>query len=53
VWLINRVLGHVDLHLGDAFSWQFFSQDLPDIWRMFRAVDALLSERDKSPQQAS
>jgi pimeloyl-ACP methyl ester carboxylesterase len=53
VWLINRVLGHVDLSLGHAFSWQFVSQVLPDIWRMFRAVDALLSERDKSPRQAS
>ena len=52
VWLINRVLGHVDLSLGHAFTWQFVSQVLPDIWRMFRAVDALLSERDKSPPQA-
>ena len=52
VWLINRVLGHVDLSLGHAFSWQFVSQVLPDIWRMFRAVDALLSERDKSAPQA-
>jgi pimeloyl-ACP methyl ester carboxylesterase len=52
VWLINRVLGHVDLSLGHAFTWQFVSQGLPDIWRMFRAVDALLSERDKSPPQA-
>lgn len=52
VWLINRVLGHVDLSLGHAFSWQFVSQVLPDIWRMLCAVDALLSERDKSPPQA-
>lgn len=49
VWLINRVLGHVDLSLGQVFSWRFVSQTLPDIWRMFRAVDALLSERDKGP----
>ena len=47
VWLINRILGHVDLSLGDAFSWQFISQELPDLWRMSRALDALLSEREK------
>lgn len=50
VWLINRVLGHVDLSLGRVLTWQFVSQELPDIWRMFRAVDALLSERDKGPE---
>ena len=50
VWLINRVLGHVDLSLGHVLTWQFVSQALPDIWRMLRAVDALLSERDKSPE---
>ena len=49
VWLINRVLGHVDLSLGDTFSWQFVSQELPDLWRMLRALDALLGERDKRP----
>ena len=50
VWLINRVLGHVDLALGHVFSWRFVSQELPDIWRMFRAVDALLGERDQGPE---
>ena len=49
VWLINRILGHVDLSLGHVFTWQFVRRELPDIWRMFRAVDALLSERDKGP----
>lgn len=49
-WLINRVLGHVDLSLGHAFTWRFVSEELPDIWRMFRAVDALLGERDRGPE---
>jgi len=49
VWLINRILGHVDLTLRHALTWQFVSQALPDIWRMLRAVDALLGERDKGP----
>jgi len=50
VWLIDRVLGHVDLSLGHALTWQFVSKELPDIWRMLRAVDALLSERNKGPE---
>ena len=50
MWLINRVLGHVDLSLGHLLTWQFVSQALPDIWHMLRAVDALLSERDKGPE---
>ncbi|MBA3479751.1 MAG: alpha/beta hydrolase [Lautropia sp.] len=49
VWLINRVLGHVDLSLGRVLTWQFVSEALPDIWRIFRAVDALLSERHNDP----
>lgn len=50
VWLIDRVLGHVDLSLGHVLSWEFVSEKLPDIWRMLRAVDALLSERVKGPE---
>lgn len=50
VWLINRILGHVDLSLGHVLSWQFVSEKLPDIWCMLRAVDALLGERDKGPE---
>lgn len=45
LYIINRVLSHVDLNLGDVLSWQFLTQELPDIWRMTRALDALLSER--------
>ena len=47
VWLIGRLLGHVDLSPGRVLSWQFVSQALPDIWRMLRAVAALLGERDR------
>ncbi len=46
LYLINRVLGHVDLSLGHVLSWQFLTEELPDIWRLWRAVDALLAERD-------
>lgn len=45
LYLINQILGHVDLSLGHILSWQFLSRELPDIWRMWRALDALLAER--------
>ncbi|MDO9371060.1 MAG: alpha/beta hydrolase, partial [Gammaproteobacteria bacterium] len=45
IYLINQVLGHVDLSLGRVLSWQFLTQELLDIWRMGRALDALLVER--------
>ena len=45
VFLIHRILGHVDLSLGHALTRTFWSEELPDVWRMGRAVYALLSER--------
>lgn len=45
LYIINRVLGHVSLNLGHVLSWQFLTQELPDIWRMARVLDTLLSER--------
>jgi hypothetical protein len=45
LYLINQILGHVDLSLGHVLSWQFLSRELPDLWRMWRALDALLAER--------
>ncbi len=45
LYLINQILGHVDLSLGHVLSWQFLTRELPDIWRMWRALDALLAER--------
>ncbi len=44
--LIERILGHVDLTLTHLLTWQFWRHELPDIWRMFRATDALLRERE-------
>ena len=45
VFLIHRILGHVDLSVDHVLTWQFWSEDLPDAWRMGRAVYLLLSER--------
>ncbi len=51
LFIINRVLGHVDLRLSHVLSWEFFSQELPDAWRLWRAVDALLAEREAESGQ--
>lgn len=45
VFLIHRILGHVDLSLGHILSWPFWSEELPDAWRMGRATYLLLAER--------
>lgn len=46
VFLIHRVLGHVDLSFSSVFSWRFWSEDLPDLWRLWRVIDLLLAERE-------
>lgn len=48
VFLIHRVLGHVDLSVSSLFSWRFWTEDLPDLWRLWRAIDLLLAEREAS-----
>ena len=45
VFLIHRILGHIDLNFGQVLSRQFWSEELPDVWRMGRAMYLLLSER--------
>ena len=46
VFLIHRVLGHVDLSISDLLTWRFWTQDLPDVWRLWRVVDLLLAQRE-------
>jgi fermentation-respiration switch protein FrsA (DUF1100 family) len=46
VFLIRRVLGHVDLGVSDLFTWRFWREDLPDLWRLWRVIDLLLAERE-------
>lgn len=48
VFLIRRVLGHVDLSVSDLRSWRFWREDLPDLWRLGRVIDLLLAEREAS-----
>jgi hypothetical protein len=46
VFIIRRILGHVDLSFSDVFSGRFWSEELPDAWRLLRAVRSLLRERE-------
>lgn len=46
VYLLDAVLGHVDLSLSHVLSWQFLRHELPDLVRMWRAADRLLAERE-------
>jgi hypothetical protein len=46
VFLIRRVLGHVDLSVSSLVSWRFWREDLPDLWRLWRVIDLLLAERE-------
>jgi hypothetical protein len=49
VFLIHRVLGHVDLSVSDLLSWRFWTRDLPDLWRLWQVIDQLLAEREAAP----
>lgn len=49
VFVIRRVLGHVDLGVSGAFTRAFWLEDLPDLWRLWRVVDLLLAERGAAP----
>lgn len=46
VFLIQGVLGHVDLRFSHLRSWRFWREDLPDLWRLWRVIDLLLAERE-------
>lgn len=49
VFLIHRVVGHVNLSVSDLLSWRFWTEDLPDLWRLWRVIDLMLAEREEAP----
>jgi hypothetical protein len=51
VFIINRVLGHVDLRFSRVLTAQFWTQELPDACRVLRAVALLLREREPATAQ--
>ncbi len=46
VFLIDRVVGHVDFTVSSTLSRRFWTEDLPDLWRLWRVIDLLLAERE-------
>jgi fermentation-respiration switch protein FrsA (DUF1100 family) len=47
VFLIERLLAHVDLRFSDVLTARFWSDDLPDAKRVLDSLAALLDERDE------
>lgn len=45
LYLIHRILIHVEFDQASWASWRFWREDLPDYWRLFRAIYALLGEQ--------
>lgn len=47
MFLIHRVLGHVDMSVSHLLSWRFWREDISDWWRLWRVIDLLLAEREE------
>ena len=52
LFLLHAILTHVDMRLPRWFDWHFLGQALPDVVRLWRAVDALLAERERHEEPA-
>jgi hypothetical protein len=52
VIIVNHALGHVDLRFSRLLSAQFWTQELPDAFRVLRAVALLLREREPTSKDA-
>jgi hypothetical protein len=46
LFVLERVLGHVELGFGSVLSKRFWSEDLADAYRLYRAVRLLLAHRE-------
>ncbi|MEW5792314.1 MAG: alpha/beta hydrolase [Pseudomonadota bacterium] len=47
LYLIHHILVHVEFKEQPLLSRRFWTEDLPDFWRMYQAVYALLGEREQ------
>ena len=52
VIIVNHALGHVDLRFSRLLSAQFWTQELPDAFRVLRAVALLMREREPASVSA-
>ncbi|ADJ28876.1 dienelactone hydrolase family protein [Nitrosococcus watsonii] len=50
VYLIEQVLTHVDFKFQSLFTRAFWTEELPDLWRMYRVIYALLGKRAQTDQ---
>ena len=46
LYILNHILGHVDLSPSHMLTWRFWTRELPDAWRLFRAADLLMKQRE-------
>jgi pimeloyl-ACP methyl ester carboxylesterase len=46
LFIIGDVFRHVEFELSELFSREFVTRELPDAWKLWRAVDAVLDQRD-------
>lgn len=46
LFILNHILGHVDLSPSHMLTWRFWTRELPDAWRLFRAADLLMKQRE-------
>lgn len=47
LFVLEHVLAHVDVSFGDVLSRRFWTEDLPDAYRLYRVVRLLLAYRDE------
>lgn len=48
LYILKHILGHVDVSPSNALSWRFWTRELPDAMRLFRATGLLLQQREGS-----
>jgi hypothetical protein len=48
LYIIRHILTHVVFRPSGFFTRSFWTEDLPDLWRLYRAVYSLLAERDRA-----
>ncbi|HUF20896.1 MAG TPA: hypothetical protein VMP00_09085 [Burkholderiales bacterium] len=46
LFILNHILGHVDLSPSHMLTWRFWTRELPDAWRLYRAAGLLMKQRE-------
>ena len=48
LFILKHILGHVNVSPSNVLSWRFWTRELPDAMRLFRATGLLLQQREGS-----